>query len=106
MAEYPNRKYVIITTAEVEDINFEEVLETDINSLVFSKDGKYTFVKFEEDTPSFLNNKEEYSNYEIKEILNNDSDIWKMSEEDHIAFSDNFNKVINDISWKKTNPFN
>ena len=105
MPEYPNRKYVIITTAEVEDVNFEDVLETNVNSLMFSKDCQYTFVKYEEDKPSFLNGNEEYSNYEIKEFLNNDKGIWRMNDEEKIAFKDNFTNVVNSISWKKTNPF-
>ena len=105
MPEFPNRKYVIITTAEVEDVNFEDVLETNVHSLVFSKDGQYTFVKYEEDKPSFLNGKEEYSNYEVKEFLNDDKDIWKMNEEEKIAFKDNLSNVVNSISWKKINPF-
>ena len=106
MPAYPNRKYVIITTAEVEDVDFDKVMENSPKNLRFSKDAKYTFVKFEEDTPSFLNGKDEHTHYEAINILNNTSGIWFISEDDALSFTDIFNNVVDNITWKNKNPFN
>jgi len=66
---YENRKYVIIESSEVSSINFSEVMETSANTLRYSLDGTKTFVKFEGDTPSFLEGKTEYNHSEILNIL-------------------------------------
>jgi hypothetical protein len=81
MPSYPNRKYVIVEAAEVEGIDFNEVIENSVDSLRFSKDGEYTFVKFEQETPSFLNGKDEYTHYEMTSILKNKNGIWFIDEE-------------------------
>ena len=39
MSKYPNRKYVIIPTSKVEDIDFNQVREKDVKSLRLSEDG-------------------------------------------------------------------
>ncbi len=68
-----DRNYVIIATAEVDKIDFTKVLETSTETLRYSLDGLYTFIKFEGETPSFLgliNDKsQEYNHAEILEIL-------------------------------------
>lgn len=61
--------YVIIDSSEVSSVNFSEVLETSADTLRFSLDDSKTFVKFEGDTPSFLEGKTQYSHSEIIEIL-------------------------------------
>ena len=71
MSKYPNRKYVIIPTSKVEDIDFNQIKEKDAKSLRISEDGEYTFVKFEGDTtPDFLNGFTQYTHTEIIAILN------------------------------------
>ena len=60
-----NRKYIIITKDEVASVNFSQVLETSANTLRYNNDGTKTFVKFEGDTPSFLNGKTQYTNDEM-----------------------------------------
>jgi hypothetical protein len=44
---YPNRRYLIIPSSIIEQINFTEVLETSIDTLRFSTDGMLTFVKYD-----------------------------------------------------------
>jgi hypothetical protein len=66
---YENRKWIIIDASEVNSINFSEVMETSANTLRYSLDGTKTFVKFEGDTPSFLEGKTEYNHSEILNIL-------------------------------------
>ena len=52
------------------------IIESSANSLRYSRDKDYFLVKFEGDTPSFLEGKEKYTYYEIKEIVNNVDGIW------------------------------
>ena len=74
-----NKKYTIITKEEVASVDFSQVLETSANTLRYNNDGTKTFVKFEGDTPSFLNGKTQYTNAQIKTILNNASNGWPQS---------------------------
>ena len=67
------RKYVIINSSDVSSIIFEQVLETSASTLRYSVDGSQTFVKFEGETPSFLEGKNQYSHDEILTILATDS---------------------------------
>jgi len=60
-----NKKYTIITKEEVASVDFSQVLETSANTLRYNNDGTKTFVKFEGDTPSFLNGKTQYTNDEM-----------------------------------------
>ena len=60
-----NKKYTIITKEEVASVDFSQVLETSANTLRYNNDGTKTFVKFEGDTPSFLNGKTQYTHDEI-----------------------------------------
>jgi len=63
------RKYVIINASDVSSVNFNEVLETSASTLRYSLDNSKTFVKFEGDTPSFLDGKTQYNYSQIIEIL-------------------------------------
>ena len=70
------RKYVIINRDEVESIDFSQVLETNENTLRYKLDGSQTFVKFEGDTPSFLEGKTTYTLDNMRSILNNPDNGW------------------------------
>jgi hypothetical protein len=63
------RKYVIINASEVSSVDFSKVMETSVDTLRYSLDNSKTFVKFEGDTPSFLNGKTQYSHSEILAVL-------------------------------------
>lgn len=63
------RKYVIINSFEVPGVDFDAVLETSTNTLRYSEDGTKTFVKFEGDTPGFLDDKLQYTREEMLVIL-------------------------------------
>lgn len=63
------RKYVIIDSSEVSSVDFDQVLEGSSETLRYSIDGSKTFVKFDGDTPSFLDGKTQYSHSEILTIL-------------------------------------
>jgi hypothetical protein len=64
-----SRNYVIIEASEVSSVDFDQVLETSAETLRFSVDGTQTFVKFEGDTPSFLEGKTANTHSEMLEIL-------------------------------------
>ena len=73
-----NRKYLIIPTSELHKVDFSQVCETSENTIRLSVDGLKTFVKWEQDAPSFIVNLNEadgpYDHAEILEILS--TDIW------------------------------
>ncbi len=66
---YENRKYVIIDASEVGTVDFSQVNETSADTLRYSLDDSKTFVKFDGDTPSFLDGKTSYTHSEIRTIL-------------------------------------
>ena len=71
---FETRKYVIIPTAEINSVNFSEVLETSAETCRYSVDGTKTFVKYEGDQPesvaAITNKSQEYTHEEILDILN------------------------------------
>lgn len=66
------RTYVIIDASEVANVDFDQVQETSADTLKYSVDGTKTFVKFEGDTPSFLDGETQYDHAEILSILATD----------------------------------
>ena len=64
-----SRNYVIIEASEVSSVDFDQVLETSADTLRYNIAGTKTFVKFEGDTPSFLEGKTAYTHSEMLEIL-------------------------------------
>ena len=68
------RKYVIINASEVSSVDFSQVIETSADTLRYSLDNSKTFVKFDGDTPSFLNGKTSYTYSEMITIL--DGSDW------------------------------
>ncbi len=67
------RKFVIFDVSELNKINFDEVLEESPSTLRYSLDGTKTFIKWEDNDPSFLTNlltkSRIYTLEEISEIL-------------------------------------
>lgn len=63
------KTFVILESSEVGIINFDQVMEGSLDTLRYSLDGSKTFVKFEGETPSFLEGKTQYSYSEILTIL-------------------------------------
>ena len=63
------RNYVIIDASEVSSVNFNQVLETSADTLRYNLAGTQTFVKFEGDTPSFLEGKTALDRSEMLAVL-------------------------------------
>ena len=76
-----NKKYVIINANEVSLVDFSQVMETSVNTLRYNTGNTQTFVKFEGDTPSFLDGKIQYTHSEILTILNDVNGDW-LTEDD------------------------
>ncbi len=72
------KTYCIINPSEVGNIDFNQVLETSVDTLRYSTDGTKTFVKYEGSQPSFLSGKTEYTHSEILAILATDE--WTLPE--------------------------
>jgi hypothetical protein len=66
-----SRKYVIIDADEVASVDFAQVAETSADTVRYNiyPASTKTFVKFDGDTPSFLEGKTQYSHSEILTIL-------------------------------------
>jgi len=101
-----NRKYVIIPLAEVEDVDFSQIQQDSPETLRLSQEGNYTFVKFEGDTPSFLEGKTQYTHSEIRAILTDTNGIWYVDDEEAKTWTETVRDTISNISWKSLNPFN
>tara|TARA_B100001094_G_C17855259_1_gene634681 strand:- start:10 stop:333 length:324 start_codon:yes stop_codon:yes gene_type:complete len=101
-----NIKYVIIPLSKVEDVDFDQVMQTSARTLRLSEDGEYTFVKFEGDTPSFLEGYTQYSNSEMITILKNVNGIWHVDDEEALTWRETVSDFIDTVTWSKFNPFN
>jgi hypothetical protein len=70
---FDNRKYVIIPTSEINNVNFSEVLETAPGTCRYSVDSSKTFVKYDGTQPpsvaTISSKSQEYSHEEILSIL-------------------------------------
>ena len=67
-----NRTYVILDASEVGSVDFDQVIQTSANKLRYSVDGSKFVVKYEGDTPSFLEGKTEYTHSEVLTIMATD----------------------------------
>jgi hypothetical protein len=63
-------KYTILTAEEIINVDFTEVLETSTKSLRYNNAKTEFLLKFEGDTPSFLEGKEFFDYEGIMQILN------------------------------------
>ena len=61
--------YIILEDTEVSSINFNEIIEDNIDTLRYSVDGTKTIVKFKGTTPDFLDGKTQYTHKEILIIV-------------------------------------
>lgn len=63
------KNYVIIEASGISNIDFSEVLETSADTLVYNIAQTKVVLKFDGDTPHFLEGKTQYTHSEILEIL-------------------------------------
>jgi hypothetical protein len=74
MQDFSKISYMIVLASEVDQVDFSQVFETAPDTLRYSVDGKYTFFKYEGETPSSIEaltyKDGEYKHSEILNILN------------------------------------
>ena len=76
-------KYAILNTSDINTVDFSKVKQTDANSVRKTLDGSKFMVKFEGDTPDFLNGVKLYTNQEMIEIFwNIDNGLQLIEQED------------------------
>lgn len=80
---YTERKYIVFPSNQLDLINFDEVLETSINSVVKSINGDLTFVKWNGNTPECVsgltNTSGPYSHAEMLNLLT--TNVWVNNEQ-------------------------
>ena len=75
-------KYAILNTSDINTVDFSKVKQTDANSVRKTLDGSKFIVKFEGDTPDFLEGVTLYTTQEIIEIFWNIANGWQLEAED------------------------
>ena len=75
------KRFVIINKDQVPSVNFNEVMEDSANTLRYSLDGTQTFVKFTDDTPSFVTNETIYTLSEFYEFTSDYNNGWEIDPE-------------------------
>ena len=75
---YNNYTYVIINASEVSSIDFSKIKETSSDTLRYSNHTGKTFVRFEGNTPDFLNGKTTYTHEQILTEMANEA--WTTKE--------------------------
>ena len=76
-----NRKYVIVTKAELDNVDFSKVMQTSKTTCRYSKNGNKAILKYAGSQPSFLSGKTEYTNAQILTKINiTDKSEWESSE--------------------------
>ena len=83
--EYKERNYLIFSTSELDKIDFEQVLETSVDTIRKSVDESKTFVKWDGSMPAFadtLTTKQgPYTHTEMLELLSGEEWTAPMEEE-------------------------
>ena len=69
-------QYVIYEKSQVDQIDFEMIIESNLDTLRSSNDNEKVILKFVGETPSFLEGLNQYTHYQIIEILNNPENGW------------------------------
>lgn len=77
-----NLKYAILNTSDIGTVDFTKVKQADANSVRKSLDGSKFIVKFEGDTPDFLDGITIYTNEEILAVIWNPSNGWQTEDDE------------------------
>jgi len=75
-------KYAILNTSDIGNVDFSKVKQTDADSVRKNLDGSKFIVKFEGNTPDFLDGVTIYTNQEMLAIIWNPSTGWQVEDED------------------------
>jgi hypothetical protein len=75
-----SRQYVILNADEVSTVNFDEVLETSVDTLRYNAAGDQTFVKYEGAKPRSLYGKDTLSHSAMLTVLEGEAWTQPMEE--------------------------
>ena len=75
-------KYAILNTSDINTVDFSKIKQARAADVRKNLDGTKFIVKFEGDTPDFLDGVTLYTNQEMIEILCNIDNGWQLEEED------------------------
>ena len=75
-------KHAILNTSDIGTVDFSKVKQARAANVRKTLDGSKFIVKFEGDTPDFLDGVTLYTNQEIIEILYDIDNGWQLEEED------------------------
>lgn len=70
------KNFVIINRDQVLFIDFNQVLETNINTLRYNLDKSKTFITYIESKPSFITSEIVYDESEFKELIGDYNNGW------------------------------
>ena len=69
-------KYSVIDKSEIDNMVWEDLVTTSKDTIRWNTDETKAIVKFEGDSPNFLNDSIEYTLEEILAIINDDNNNW------------------------------
>ena len=75
-------KYAILNTSDINTLDFSKVKQARAADVRKTLDGSKFMVKFEGDTPDFLDGVKLYTNQEMIEIFWNIDNGWQLEEEE------------------------
>ena len=75
-------KYAILNTSDINTVDFSKVKQARVADVRKTLDGSKFMVKFEGDTPDFLEGVTLYTNQEMIEIFWNIDNGWQLAEEE------------------------
>ena len=75
------KQYVVIHKNKVPFLNFDEVLETNSNTLRYSIDGNKTFIKFTGNIPTIIEDEEIFTIEGFEVYINDYTNGWCLSPE-------------------------
>ena len=75
-------KYAILNTSDINTVDFSKIKQARAADVRKTLDGTKFIVKFEGDTPDFLESATLYTNQEMIEILWNIDNGWQLIEEE------------------------
>ena len=71
-----NRKYIILDTSELGGLNFSHLVTTSADTARKNNAGNKAIVSYVGDTPNELSGKTEYTNSELRVIVDNLDNGW------------------------------
>jgi hypothetical protein len=77
-----SRTYIIINTSELGGLNFSQLITTSEDTARKNVVGDKAIVSYRGDTPDGLSGKTEYTNSELKIIVDNIENAWYEESED------------------------